>query len=150
METKGTAQEMTKSEINLYVYGIFPNKEIVEIGRLLSRNLRSRQQLEGFFRYSPSYLRHPLAYALDPVHLPLDSRTFTADSRETGIHHVFDDSLPDAWGRHILARRGALDQTHYAPAHLLAVLGGSGLGRLLFSEQEKDLFLLTAASPFPT
>lgn len=137
MEKKGAAKEMTESEINLYVYGVFPDNEIVEIGRLLSRNLHSRQQFEGFFRYSPSYLQHPLAYAIDPVHLPLDNRTFAADSRETGIHQVFDDSLPDAWGRHILARRGALNHSRYAPAHLLAVLGGGGLGRLLFNVQQK-------------
>lgn len=148
MEKKGTAEKMTEPEISLYVYGVFPNNEIVEIGRLLSRNLHSRLQFEGFFRYSPSYLQHPLAYAIDPVHLPLDSRTFAADSRETGIHQVFDDSLPDAWGRHILARRGSLDRSRYAPAHLLAVLGGGGLGRLLFNAQQRIPASVDGSIPF--
>ncbi|MBU0943567.1 MAG: type II toxin-antitoxin system HipA family toxin [Proteobacteria bacterium] len=148
MEKKGTVEEMTEPEISLYVYGLFPNNEVIEIGRLLSRNLHSRLQFEGFFRYSPSYLQHPLAYAIDPVHLPLDSQTFSANNKETGIHQVFDDSLPDAWGRHILARRGALDHSRYAPAHLLAVLGGSGLGRLLYSPQEKTPAPVDGSIPF--
>lgn len=125
-----------KDEVNLYVHGIFPDGRIVEIGRLLVRNLLSYRNQEGFFRYAPSFLDHPLAYAIDPIHLPLTSGTFTADLPQTGIHFIFDDSLPDAWGRHILARKGGIERNRFTPAHLLAVLKGSGLGRFLYSENK--------------
>ena len=85
-----------KAEVNLYVHGVFPDGQIVEVGRLLVRNLLTFQNQEGFFRYAPSFLNHPLSYAIDPVHLPVEARTFAANRGETGIHHLFDDSLPDA------------------------------------------------------
>ncbi len=124
-----------KAEINLYVHAVFPDGQIVEVGRLLVRNLLSFQDQEGFFRYAPSFLDHPLAYAIDPIHFPLSTQTFPAKRKTAGIHHLFDDSLPDAWGRHILARKGNLEQQRFTPTHLLAVLQGGGLGRFLYSEK---------------
>ena len=128
---------MIKSEVNLYVFAIFPDGEVLEVGRMLSRNLRQPGNFEGFFRYSPTYLNDPKAYAVDPVHLPLEDRVFAAANGITGIHSVFDDSLPDSWGRHILARKGGIPGANYTPIHLLSVLRGGGLGRLLFSEQRR-------------
>jgi hypothetical protein len=104
-----------KAEINLYVHAVFPDGQIVEVGRLLVRNLLSFQDQEGFFRYAPSFLDHPLAYAIDPIHFPLSTQTFPAKRKTAGIHHLFDDSLPDAWGRHILARKGNLEQQRFTP-----------------------------------
>ena len=130
-----------KAEVNLYVHGIFPDGRIVEVGRLLVRNLLSYQNQEGFFRYAPSFLQHPMAYAIDPVHLPLTDQTFTAELPQSGIHYLFDDSLPDGWGRHILARKGGIERSRFTPAHLLAILKGSGLGRFLYTEQQgKPIF----------
>ena len=131
-----------KSEINLYIHGTFPDGQLIEVGRLLVRNLLSYQNQEGFFRYAPSFLNHPKAYAIDPVHLPLTDQTFVADAPSGGIHYLFDDSLPDAWGRHILARKGGIEHNRFTPAHLLAILKGSGLGRFLYTEQRgKPIFV---------
>lgn len=125
-----------KDEVNLYVHAVFPDGEIVRAGRILSRRLGMAGRREGFFRYDPSFLAHRRAYAIDPVHLPLEERVFEGGNGETGLPAVFEDSLPDAWGRHILARKGGLEGARFAPAHLLSVLGGEGLGRFLYSEQE--------------
>ncbi len=125
-----------KPDVNLYIHGIFPDGQIVEVGRLLVRNLLTYKKQEGFFRYAPTFLEHPKAYAIDPVHLPLTTRTFTADLHQEGIHYIFDDSLPDGWGRHILARKGGIERSRYTPAHLLAILRGSGLGRFLYTEKQ--------------
>lgn len=127
-----------KGEINLYVYGVFPDGETVQVGRILSRNLNQPGRFQGFFKYSLAFLAHLAAYPVDPVHLPLSNKVFEAINGETGIHDVFEDSLPDAWGRHILARKGGLEHAGYTPAHLLGVLHGGGLGRLLFSEKEEQ------------
>ncbi len=137
-----------KETVNLYVNGVFPDGQIVQVGRILSRHLDTYGQYEGFFRYSPQYLEHPKAYAIDPIHLPLRNETFEARNRDTGIHMVFDDSLPDAWGRLILARKGGLEKSRFAPAHLLNVLQGMGLGRFLYSEQEKKTNFEDGSIPF--
>ena len=42
---------------------------------------------------------------MDPLHLPLVSEPMDSASPQAGIHPVFEDSLPDAWGRAILCRR---------------------------------------------
>ncbi|MCI5208371.1 MAG: helix-turn-helix domain-containing protein, partial [Candidatus Electrothrix sp. ATG2] len=128
--------EQEDAEVYLYIHGVFPDGQIVEVGCLLVRNLLNPQQQEGFFRYAPSFLNHPLAYPIDPVHFPLDSKTFQSTEKTTGIHHLFDDSLPDAWGRHILARKGNMERQRFTPAHLLTVLRGSGLGRFIYTKEQ--------------
>ncbi|MDO9042141.1 MAG: type II toxin-antitoxin system HipA family toxin [Desulfocapsaceae bacterium] len=121
--------------ISLYVSAVMPNGEVVSVGRLLSRNLHSSDRKEGFFKYDEGYLLRQDAYPLDPIHLPLGPGNFEARRGEAGVHGVFDDSLPDAWGRTILAKRVGLDKSRFTSAHLLAALKGSGLGRLLYTEK---------------
>jgi len=121
--------------ISLYVSAVMPDGEVVSVGRLLSRNLHSSDRKEGFFKYDEGYLRRQDAYPLDPIHLPLGPGTFEARRGEAGVHGVFDDSLPDAWGRTILAKRAGLDKSRLTSVRLLAALKGSGLGRLLYTEK---------------
>lgn len=121
--------------ISLYVSAVMPDGEVVYVGRLLSRNLHSSDRKEGFFKYDEGYLRRQDAYPLDPIHLPLRPGNFEARRGESGVHGVFDDSLPDAWGRTILAKRAGLDKSRLTSARLLAALKGSGLGRLLYTEK---------------
>ncbi|MDH4322153.1 MAG: type II toxin-antitoxin system HipA family toxin [Desulfobulbaceae bacterium] len=131
---------MNKNEVSLYVFAVMPDGEIVRVGRLLSRNLRSASAKEGFFRYDEGYLGRRDVYAIDPRHLPLTDPAgiHSAARGEAGVHAVFEDSLPDAWGRTILAKRAGLDKTSFAPAHLLEALGGGGLGRLLYFPTERS------------
>lgn len=126
-----------RDAIALHVSVVMPAGEVLYAGRLLSRNLGSPDRKEGFFRYDQAYLQNPAAYALDPIHLPLRPGTFSAERGESGVHAVFDDSLPDAWGRTILAKRAGLDTTRFSAAHLLAALAGGGLGRLLYVAGDK-------------
>ncbi|MFH2124156.1 MAG: type II toxin-antitoxin system HipA family toxin [Pseudomonadota bacterium] len=121
----------------LQVFARMPGGELLHAGRLLSRNLSSLDHKQGFFQYNASYLAHPAAYSLDPVHLPLGPGTFNANRGESGIHAIFDDSLPDAWGRSILAKRAGLDKTRFNSIHLLAALAGDGLGRLLYADDHR-------------
>ncbi len=125
--------------ISLHVYVITPGGDTLYAGRIISRNLASPDRKEGFFKYSEDYLRHPEAYPLDPIHLPLGTDTFKAARGESGMHAVFDDSLPDAWGRTILAKRAGLDKTRFTSAHLLEALKDSGLGCLLYSSDNNQV-----------
>lgn len=49
------------------------------------------------------------------------------------VHGVFEDALPDDWGRRILARRYNLRRSEQRVPQLLLLLGSQGLGALSFS-----------------
>lgn len=119
--------------VNLDVWAQFPDGTILKVGRILSKNLRSRNRA-GFFKYYPSYLAHHQAYPLDPEHLPLRTTSFKANDFTTGVHSIFADSLPDSWGTELLAQKSQIDLIDCAPAHLLMALGNSCIGRLLYTD----------------
>jgi len=89
--------------------------------------------LRGEFRYEGAYLDSPNAFALDPIHLPLESRVFDSARPQAGVHACFEDSLPDDWGRGLLIRRAGVARDLQTPPHLLTVLGGDGLGALAYT-----------------
>lgn len=49
------------------------------------------------FRYGQSYLANPSAFALDPLHLPLQNDT----SNWASLPGALSDACPDDWGKHI-------------------------------------------------
>ena len=89
----------------------------------------------GAFRYEQAYLERKDAFPVDPVSLPLGSETFTAPG--AGIFSVFEDSLPDDWGRKLLVRKHAIPRRDQNIPHLLLALGSAGLGALSFTSHEK-------------
>jgi serine/threonine-protein kinase HipA len=58
---------------------------------------------------------------------------FEAARPRAGVHGVFEDSLPDDWGRGLLIRRYGLPRAEQSPPHLLARLGRHGLGALAYA-----------------
>ncbi|MHB8428575.1 MAG: type II toxin-antitoxin system HipA family toxin [Acidiferrobacterales bacterium] len=88
--------------------------------------------LQGEFRYDPHYLAHPAAFPLDPIHLPLREDSFFTDRPKDGVHAVFEDSLPDAWGRGLLARRHRLPRAFQRTPEFLARIGAQALGALSY------------------
>jgi serine/threonine-protein kinase HipA len=93
-------------------------------------------RLEGQFRYSPEYLAHPAAFPLDPIHLPLSTESYNTDRPYSGVHGVFEDSLPDDWGRRLLARRYQLERKNQRVPGLLELLGGQGMGALSYGKDD--------------
>jgi serine/threonine-protein kinase HipA len=113
--------------------------------------------MRGEYRYTREFLEQTEAFSLDPFHLPLGSAPISAEDPATGIHAVFEDSLPDAWGRAIMCRRYNLPRNRQRAAYLLALLGAEAMGALAYTDsprwQEKnseaglpDLSDLAAAS----
>ena len=96
----------------------------------IAGNGRTKSQ----FRYNRAYLENPDAFALDPVSLPLKSGTFSVES---GIFGVFEDSLPDDWGRRILIRKHKIPRHEQNLPKLLLALGYTGLGALCFTDGDK-------------
>jgi serine/threonine-protein kinase HipA len=89
--------------------------------------------MRGEFRYTKEFLKQTKAFALDPFHLPLESAPTRAEEPATGIHAVFEDSLPDAWGRAIMCRRYNLPRNRQRAAYLLELLGSEALGALAYT-----------------
>ncbi len=55
------------------------------------------------FKYAPSWLEHPRAFALDPDLLPLDAREFESPPGWE-VFSVLRDAGPDYWGRKVIER----------------------------------------------
>ena len=117
----------------------------IPAGELVVADPDVQGRLQGQFRYSPNYLDFPESFPLDPIHLPLTQEVFNADRPYSGVHGVFEDSLPDDWGRRILARRYTLIRKDQRVPQLLALLGAEGMGAIgyvqgtiAFSNEQED------------
>ncbi|RLC24655.1 MAG: type II toxin-antitoxin system HipA family toxin [Deltaproteobacteria bacterium] len=119
----------------LTVWLTLPVAEVVKAGELAIDEPDARGALKGQFRYIPEYLENPKAFPLDPLHLPLSADTIDADRPHAGVHGVFEDSLPDDWGRRLLVRRYKLGRKDQRIPQLLRLSGNQGLGALSYLEE---------------
>lgn len=90
--------------------------------------------MRGEFRYAPEYLGRSGSFALDPLHLPLGSAVISTENPATGVHAVFEDSLPDAWGRAMMCRRYTVPRPKHRAAYLLELLGFDAMGALAYTQ----------------
>lgn len=120
------------------------------LGRLA---LRDRQI---FFEYDPGFLTKGLD--VSPFRLPLKASLQTFDNRLfEGLPGLFNDSLPDGWGRLLFDRsmraKGLLPE-EFNPLDRLAHIGQTGMGALTYkpdfsetpSREQIDLDWLAAQS----
>lgn len=84
------------------------------------------------FEYDPHFLNSGVS--LSPYHLPLRSGLFIAQRDPfNGGFGVFDDSLPDGWGRLLLdryLRERGIASSKVSTLQLLALIGSGGRGAL--------------------
>ncbi|SHO52086.1 type II toxin-antitoxin system HipA family toxin [Desulfopila aestuarii] len=120
--------------IKLNVWLVIDPHDAIRAGELIVSDPDAQGRLLGQFKYTPEYLASPNAFALDPVNLPLQQDVFDANRPHSGVHGVFEDSLPDDWGRRILVRQYNLGRNQQRVPHLLRVLGGNAMGALRYSE----------------
>ena len=117
----------------IIVWATLPSGARLRCGEMVSVSWdRKPQGPTGAFRYDPAFLRHAQSFPLDPVTLPLSGGEFETERRE-GLHAVFEDALPDSWGRGLLVREARLPRAEQHPVALLPVLGTRGIGALSFS-----------------
>ncbi len=93
-----------------------------------------------YFEYDADFIRRGLA--LSPFQLPLKSGLQTSHTRLfESLPGVFNDSLPDGWGRLLFDRamrkRGILPQT-LSPLDRLAYVGKSGMGALIYEPDHSE------------
>jgi serine/threonine-protein kinase HipA len=105
-----------------------------KVGRLA---LRQRQLL---FEYDRAFLSEGLE--LSPRHLPLRPGVVVGQPAVLdGLMGVFDDSLPDGWGRLLIDRRAAergVSGVTLTPLDRLALVGARSMGALVY-EPETEL-----------
>jgi serine/threonine-protein kinase HipA len=104
-----------------------------KVGRLAAQNRRI------LFEYDPALLTSGLE--ISPFHLPARSGTMVGDTTIfDGLFGVFNDSLPDGWGRLLLDRaveRFGIARGELTPLDRLTYVGRNGMGALSY-EPEKS------------
>lgn len=87
-----------------------------------------------WFRYHPDYLR--VGFNLSPIRLPFTGEPQSAEREPfEGLFGLFNDSLPDDWGRLLLDRTLAskgMDISKITPLDRLSIVGSSGMGALVY------------------
>ena len=121
--------------IKLNVWLTLFDGEVLKGGELVVADPDNQGKLRGQFHYHSNFLNHKSAFALDPLHLPLSFQIFEAARPHSGVHGVFEDSLPDDWGRKLLIRSHGLERNKQRVPQLLQLLGGTGLGAIGYSTE---------------
>lgn len=101
---------------------------VMPVGRLASRDYKT------YFEYDASFLKRGLE--ISPLRLPLKPGLSSFDyTLFEGLPGVFNDSLPDGWGRLLFDRyarsRGILP-SDISPLERLAHVGAYGMGALVY------------------
>lgn len=117
--------------ILLLVHVTLPDNTGLLCGEMVTTSPDPSGKIKGAFRYVPEYLKHPRAFPLDPVTLPLNPEEFQTE-RPEGVHAVFEDALPDDWGRALLIKKAKLGRGEQTLPRMLEALGNGGLGALSF------------------
>ncbi len=122
---------MSISNQNLiYVYYHGSDHKLL-MGRLL---LKNRQM---FFEYDMAFIKTGLE--LSPLKLPLKTGIIESNDRTfDGLFGVFNDSLPDGWGRLLLDRKlmnTGLNPGTLSPLDRLCFVGSNGMGALSYEPE---------------
>lgn len=105
-------------------------EDILPVGRLAWRDHTA------YLEYDPVFLQTGLELA--PVHHRTSTglqRPYDADVF-AGLHGIFNDSLPDGWGRLLTDRRArqlGIEPASLTPLDRLACVGSSGIGALCYA-----------------
>jgi serine/threonine-protein kinase HipA len=111
----------------------------------------SNGHFESEFAYLTEWVRDPASFSLDPVSLPLaEGRRFRAELFYPPLA-IFDDSLPDDWGRRLLSAALKIEGRKPTMPEMLLRMRGGGTGALLFTEHpvasEPDVTVQSTALP---
>lgn len=86
------------------------------------------------FQYDREWLAH--GFSISPLDLPLKSDLFIAREEPFwGNFGIFEDSLPDGYGRYLLSRmlrKQGVNDSELTPLQRLSIVGTSGMGALCY------------------
>lgn len=93
------------------------------------------------FEYAKEWLAN--GFSISPLELPLRTGIFVADPTPFyGNFGIFEDSLPDGYGRFLLNRllcKKGIDELSLTPLQRLAIVGSSGMGALRYVPQAMEM-----------
>ncbi|MCC7328056.1 MAG: type II toxin-antitoxin system HipA family toxin [Burkholderiales bacterium] len=124
--------------ILLAVWVTLPDATTLKAGELACTQSDEAGRFDSEFAYAEEWLNRREAFALDPVSLPLTRARFRAMNLEPPLG-VFDDALPDDWGRKLIIRARNLPRRAQSAPHLLRELAdhGLGMGALIFARPDR-------------
>ncbi|MGB9152455.1 MAG: type II toxin-antitoxin system HipA family toxin [Alphaproteobacteria bacterium] len=126
---------MTYAPIELLTVYLDAGNERRKIGRLA---LKDRQIL---FEYDAAFIASGIE--ISPIILPLKSGVSVCEDKIfDGLYGIFNDSLPDGWGRLLLDRaveQHGVNRRQLNPLDRLAYVGQHGMGALSY-EPDRDSF----------
>lgn len=103
--------------------------------KLMGRLLLKNRQI--FFEYDASFIKRGLECS--PFKLPLKTGVIPSTDRAfEGLFGVFNDSLPDGWGRLLLDRKLmslGMNPRSLSPLDHLCLVGSSGMGALSYEPE---------------
>ena len=120
---------------HLFVWILRPDGTFKLAGELATTDPIAGGRFSAEFEYSRDWVADPSAFALDPVSLPLQppGQRYRSEQFHPPLS-IFDDALPDDWGRALLTRALRLEGLTPSPAEMLLRMQGAGTGALLFTE----------------
>lgn len=126
--------------ILLTVWITLPDATTLKAGDFACTDADDAGRFDSEFAYAEEWLTHRECFALDPVSLPLGRARFRARKLEPPLG-VFEDALPDDWGRALIIRSRKLPRREQSEPYLLRELAdhGLGLGALAFGRPESRL-----------
>ncbi|PHR70848.1 MAG: phosphatidylinositol kinase [Lutibacter sp.] len=106
---------------------------LIEVGEIVTNKKKY------FFKYYPSFLERKIE--ISPFKLPLNSKIQTpSELFFDGLFGVFNDSLPDGWGRLLVDRhllKNGFQLQQITALDRLSLINNNGLGALEYKPQEK-------------
>lgn len=133
--------------IHLTVWLTLPDATTTKVGELACTDADDAGRFESEFAYSEDWLIHRQRFALDPLSLPLGRGRFRARKLEPPLA-VFEDALPDDWGRALIIRSRKLPRRERSEPFLLREMAnhGIGMGALAFTLSAADAPARAASS----
>jgi serine/threonine-protein kinase HipA len=107
--------------ILLAVWVTLPDGENVSVGELACSDPDGGGTFKSEFEYAAGWLQHRQRFPLDPLSLPLRRGRFPAKNLDPPLA-VFDDALPDDWGRALVIRGRQLSRSQQGIPFLLREL----------------------------
>ena len=120
--------------ILLGVWITLPDGTEAMVGELACGDPDAAGSFASEFEYAGTWLQHKQRFALDPLSMALRPGRFVARNLEPPLA-VFDDALPDDWGRALIVRKRQLPRGQQGAPHLLGELAahqGGSIGALRF------------------
>lgn len=132
---------VTKLYVSLSVDG-----DEIEVGELVLSNSKI------YFRYHADYLKN--GFNISPLKLPFTGEILSADRDPfDGLFGVFNDSLPDGWGRLLLDRTlsaKGINISRITPLDRLAFIGLTGMGALVYKPEFEPGKMITPVPELDT